>query len=56
MAILLRESKILSKALSSTEKYSLLLAALCHDVDHTGRTNAFESCKISKLSLKYNDE
>ena len=56
MAFLLRESKILTKLLTPIEKYSLLLAAICHDVDHTGRTNAYEILKISKLSLKYNDE
>ena len=39
MAYLLRESKVLSKILSPIEKYSLLLAAICHDVDHTGKTN-----------------
>ena len=53
---MLRESKVLSKILSPIEKYSLLLAAICHDVDHTGRTNSFEIMKISKLSLKFNDE
>ena len=56
MAFLLREAKILSKVFNATEKYSLLLAAICHDVDHTGKTNAFEISKISKLCLKYNDE
>ena len=56
MAIFLRDSKILSKLLTAIEKYSLLIAAICHDVDHTGRTNAFEIAKISKLSLKFNDE
>ena len=38
------------------ELFSLLLSALCHDVDHTGRTNAFESASYSQLALKYNDE
>jgi len=42
--------------LTASEKYSLVLAALCHDVDHTARTNAFEVLKISKLCLTYNDE
>ena len=56
MAYLLRESKILSKILTPIEKYSLVLASICHDIDHSGRTNAFEILKISKLSLKFNDE
>lgn len=36
--------------------FALLLAALCHDVDHTGRTNAFEAASYSTLALKYNDD
>ena len=56
MSYLLRESKILTKILTPIEKYSLLLAAICHDLDHSGRTNAFEIVTISKLSLKFNDE
>jgi hypothetical protein len=29
---------------------------LCHDVDHTGRTNPFEIASSSKLAIRYNDE
>lgn len=32
-----------------------LVAALCHDVDHTGRTNSFEVSKGSNLALLYHD-
>jgi len=32
-----------------------LIAALCHDVDHTGRTNSFEVSKGSNLALLYHD-
>lgn len=49
-------SKILSKYLIDLELFSLIFAALCHDVDHTGRTNAFETASYSLLALKYNDE
>ena len=37
------------------ETFALLLAALCHDVDHTGRTNSFEVSKGSVLALRYHD-
>lgn len=33
----------------------LLLSALCHDLEHTGRTNAFEIATRSPLALLYND-
>lgn len=34
--------KIPNKLLEKTELFSLLFSALCHDVDHTGKTNIFE--------------
>lgn len=34
----------------------MLLSCLGHDLDHTGRSNAFEVSKKSKLALRYNDE
>lgn len=49
-------SKILHKYLIDYEMFSLLFAAICHDADHTGRTNAFEAASYSVLALKYNDE
>ena len=49
-------SKILHRYLIDFELFSLLFAALCHDVDHTGRTNAFETSCYSVLAIKYNDE
>lgn len=36
--------------------FSLLIAALCHDVGHTGRTNLFEVGIMSKLAIRYNDK
>mmetsp|Transcript_26732 Transcript_26732/g.4772 ORF Transcript_26732/g.4772 Transcript_26732/m.4772 type:complete len:166 (-) Transcript_26732:277-774(-) len=35
---------------------ALLIASLCHDVQHTGRTNIFEVNKESLLSIIYNDK
>jgi cAMP-specific phosphodiesterase 4 len=37
------------------ELFSLRLAALCHDLDHTGRTNFYEIKCQSELALVYND-
>lgn len=34
----------------------MLLSCLCHDVDHTGRTNGFEVARMSKLAIRYNDD
>lgn len=30
------------KALSDLERFALLVACLCHDIDHRGTTNAFQ--------------
>lgn len=48
--------KLLSKYLDPLEIFSLLLSGLCHDLDHTGRTNVFEIASHSRLAIKYNDE
>jgi cAMP-specific phosphodiesterase 4 len=37
------------------EILALLLAGLCHDVDHTGRNNAFEINKGTDLAILYHD-
>jgi 3''5''-cyclic nucleotide phosphodiesterase. len=34
----------------------LIVAALCHDVAHTGRTNAYEIAKLTKLAIRYHDK
>jgi cAMP-specific phosphodiesterase 4 len=33
----------------------MLVAAVCHDIDHTGMSNAFEIASMSELALRYND-
>jgi hypothetical protein len=38
-----------------TEIFSLLIAGFVHDVDHTGRTNAFEISSASNLATLYHD-
>jgi len=37
------------------EMLALLIGGLCHDVDHTGRTNSFEVSKGSTLAIMYHD-
>ena len=33
----------------------MTLAALCHDIGHRGRTNAFEMNTLSDIAIKYHD-
>ena len=42
--------------LNSFQVLSLLLAAICHDVDHPGHNNAFETATLSKLAIMYSDD
>ncbi|CAD8079707.1 unnamed protein product [Paramecium sonneborni] len=37
-------------------KFALILASLCHDVSHTGRTNIFEINSLSNLAIRYHDK
>ncbi|KAM3141805.1 hypothetical protein pb186bvf_006127 [Paramecium bursaria] len=50
------KNKLLDRYLDTTEQFAALLSSLCHDVDHTGRTNGFEVARMSKLAIRYNDE
>jgi hypothetical protein len=43
------------KKLNDLEIFVLLLAALCHDVDHPGLNNAFLSASNDPLAIRYND-
>ncbi len=40
---------------SVLDKFCFVLAALCHDVGHTGRSNTFETGSNSKLAIRYFD-
>ncbi|CAD8154379.1 unnamed protein product [Paramecium octaurelia] len=42
--------------LTQFTKFALILAALCHDVSHTGRTNTFEINSLSNLAIRYHDK
>jgi hypothetical protein len=41
--------------LSPAERLVLLIAAICHDLDHDGRTNSFHISSRSPLAQRYND-
>lgn len=40
---------------SAHDILAILIGSLCHDVQHTGRTNAFEMNRQSQLAILYND-
>ncbi|CAJ1333897.1 unnamed protein product, partial [Effrenium voratum] len=42
--------------LNSVDVYALLVAALCHDIGHQGRTNPFLVELCDDLALRYNDK
>lgn len=44
------------KYFTDYEIFGILMAALVHDIDHPGHTNAFEINTHSHLALKYNDK
>eukprot|EP00931_Biecheleriopsis_adriatica_P087870 TRINITY_DN62280_c0_g1_i1.p1 TRINITY_DN62280_c0_g1~~TRINITY_DN62280_c0_g1_i1.p1 ORF type:complete len:876 (-),score=193.68 TRINITY_DN62280_c0_g1_i1:167-2794(-) len=44
------------KWLSSVDQYALMVAALCHDVGHAGKTNPFLVEIGDELALRYNDK
>ncbi|EQC25350.1 hypothetical protein SDRG_16760 [Saprolegnia diclina VS20] len=44
------------KLLPSLDIFSLLIAALCHDVDHPGNNNDFEVKCVSSIALTHNDD
>ena len=35
---------------------SIVFAALCHDLGHTGHSNLFEINSMSKLAIRYHDK
>uniref|UniRef100_A0A914CD54 Phosphodiesterase n=1 Tax=Acrobeloides nanus TaxID=290746 RepID=A0A914CD54_9BILA len=43
-------------ALSELERFSLLVASLCHDIDHRGTTNAFQLQSKTPLAQLYSSE
>eukprot|EP00903_Cladosiphon_okamuranus_P016576 g15291.t1 len=45
-----------SGLLTETEQLALILSALCHDLDHPGLTNSFQTATESPLANLYNDQ
>mmetsp|Transcript_61035 Transcript_61035/g.145429 ORF Transcript_61035/g.145429 Transcript_61035/m.145429 type:complete len:478 (-) Transcript_61035:160-1593(-) len=45
----------LAKHIDSLDLFSLVIGALCHDIDHRGRNTAFEVMTMSELAIRYND-
>lgn len=46
----------LATHMSNTQVLAILVAALCHDVEHPGVTSTFEINTLSMLSTRYNDK
>ena len=53
---LLQIEKNFCQYLDQFDNFTLLIASLCHDVSHTGRTNGFEINSKGKLAFRYNDQ
>ncbi|KAG7393861.1 hypothetical protein PHYPSEUDO_000038 [Phytophthora pseudosyringae] len=53
---LLRRSGVATSYFARVEIFTVLLAALCHDLDHPGNTNDFEVKVHSQLALTHNDD
>uniref|UniRef100_K3WGS5 PDEase domain-containing protein n=1 Tax=Globisporangium ultimum (strain ATCC 200006 / CBS 805.95 / DAOM BR144) TaxID=431595 RepID=K3WGS5_GLOUD len=44
------------KFFSGVEIFAMLIAALCHDIDHPGNNNDFELKTLSPMALTHNDD
>ncbi len=53
--LFLADSSLRQRALADLDCLALLLAALCHDLEHPGTTNAFQVNTQSALAVRYND-
>lgn len=54
-ALLLKQTNVLHR-LKKHILFGLLIAALCHDVDHPGHTNSYEINTFGKYAKLYNDQ
>jgi len=45
-----------AQRLNQLEIFAVTLAAVCHDVDHPGLTNAFLVAASDPIALRYNDK
>jgi len=46
----------INQYLTLQDIFALLVAALCHDMDHPGTTNTFHANSLSSLAVRYNDQ
>ena len=46
---------IIQKYYDQLDQFALMMAALCHDTDHPGTNNSYQTAIISKIALKYHD-
>lgn len=53
---LILKSTTLADRLTPVDKLVLLVAALCHDVGHNGRTNSYHISSRTALAERYNDD
>jgi len=51
----LHHTRAATLVLTPVERLAVLLGGLCHDVDHPGVNNVFESNTFSELAVRYND-
>jgi hypothetical protein len=54
-ALLLTQSGLRARVLTDLDCLALLLAALTHDLEHSGTTNSFHVATRSPLALRYHD-
>ncbi|KAJ3322614.1 High affinity cAMP-specific and IBMX-insensitive 3',5'-cyclic phosphodiesterase 9A [Boothiomyces sp. JEL0866] len=55
MVYVLLHMSNLDKHLNMLEKFSLLVSALGHDLDHPGLNNAYQTNALTELAITYND-
>ena len=53
--IFVKGNVTLKMKLDELSKFSILLAAICHDLKHTGQNNMFHINTKSKIAIRYND-
>ena len=55
--LVLKNSRLLEAGvLSSLEAFALLIAAMCHDLDHRGTNNSYQISSNSVLACLYSSE
>ncbi|KRX00205.1 hypothetical protein PPERSA_10704 [Pseudocohnilembus persalinus] len=52
----LATTTVLKNYLSDLQIFCVVFSGLCHDVNHTARTNIYEVNSMSKLAIRYNDK